>query len=175
MAKTGDIIDYFDDSGQKIIFHQTASDNDGELLRVEAWLKPGTFQPGYHIHPYQEERIEVISGVMGWRYNGTISELHPGDSATAAPGEPHDFWVIGDEPAHFIFEFRPALNFEVFLEIGIGRLKGRKHLLQYSVMLQEMDRVFQPASTFKGVLLGLLMALVAPIARMMGYKVQYDE
>lgn len=173
MVYSGYVIDHFDETGQKMVFHQTAQDTNGSILKIETWLKPGAFQPGEHIHPFQEERIEIISGQLGWKHRGQSHTLTAGDTVIAPAREPHDFWVIGTEPAHFFFEFRPALNFDIFLEVAIGREKGRKNLLQYAVLLQEMDSVFMPAATPSGIAVALILTLLAPIGRVMGYRTHY--
>jgi quercetin dioxygenase-like cupin family protein len=63
----------------------------GELLAV-----PGAAVPGPHIHPGQEERFEVLDGVMGYRRDTDRGELRSGESVTVAPGVVHDWWNAGD-------------------------------------------------------------------------------
>src|SRR4051812_50011443 len=53
----------------------------GELLAV-----PGGAVAGPHLHPTQEERFEVIDGVMGYRLGGPPGELPAGGAGARAPG-----------------------------------------------------------------------------------------
>ena len=63
----------------------------GELLAV-----PGAAVAGPHFHPGQEERFEVIDGVMGYRRDDERGELRSGDAVTVPPGVVHDWWNAGD-------------------------------------------------------------------------------
>ena len=63
----------------------------GELLAV-----PGAAVAGPHIHPGQEERFEVLDGVMGYRRDTDRGELRSGESVTVPPGVVHDWWNAGD-------------------------------------------------------------------------------
>jgi quercetin dioxygenase-like cupin family protein len=61
----------------------------GELLAV-----PGAAVAGPHRHPAQEERFEVVDGVMGYRLGDHRGELRNGEAVTVAPG-----WsMIGGTP-----------------------------------------------------------------------------
>ena len=62
----------------------------GELLAV-----PGGAVAGPHLHPAQEERFEVIDGVMGYRLGDHRGELRAGEAVTVAPGVIHDWWNAG--------------------------------------------------------------------------------
>jgi mannose-6-phosphate isomerase-like protein (cupin superfamily) len=50
-------------------FLETARDTDGELLQME-YVAP-TLQGTKHVHPRQEERYAVVSGVLGLRAWGS--------------------------------------------------------------------------------------------------------
>ena len=63
----------------------------GELLAV-----PGAAVAGPHFHPGQEERFEVVDGIMGYRRGDHRGELRAGGSVTVPPGVVHDWWNAGD-------------------------------------------------------------------------------
>ena len=63
----------------------------GELLAV-----PGAAVAGPHIHRGQEERFEVLDGVMGYRRDTDRGELRAGRSVTVPPGVVHDWWNAGE-------------------------------------------------------------------------------
>src|SRR3954447_1481855 len=56
----------------------------GELLAV-----PGGAVAGPHLHPAQEERFEVIDGVMGYRLRVLRGELPAGEDGTLAAAVIH--------------------------------------------------------------------------------------
>ena len=60
---------------------------------------PGS-EIGYHVHKGDSETYYILSG--HGRYNGTITEIGPGDVAYCAPGEGHGLACIGDEPVEMI-------------------------------------------------------------------------
>jgi len=55
-------------TGERIVFRQTSADTNGELVAIDLALPVGGHVPGVHIHPLQEERFEVTSGRMKFRY-----------------------------------------------------------------------------------------------------------
>jgi len=63
----------------------------GELLAV-----PGAAVAGPHLHPAQEERFEVLDGLMGYRRGDERGELRAGESVTVPAGVVHDWWNAGD-------------------------------------------------------------------------------
>ena len=62
MAQPGDVIEH-PSLGARMTFLKTAGETNGDLLRVEVVLPPG-FSMAEHVHPYQEERHEVLWGTL---------------------------------------------------------------------------------------------------------------
>jgi len=123
MAQTGQIID-LGASGVKITITKTSKDTNGELAQMESMMQPAKRLPTLaHIHPSQEERIEVISGTLTALLNGNIKILPTGESITIRPGELHNFWNASSEVVHFRVEHRPALNIHDFIETIGGLVK----------------------------------------------------
>ena len=123
MAKTGQIID-LGASGVKITITTTAHDTNGKMAQMESRMQPAKRLPTLaHIHPSQEERIEVISGKLTTLLNGKIKILSTGESIIIQPGELHNFWNQGNEVVHFRVEHRPALNIQDFMETIGGLVK----------------------------------------------------
>ena len=52
-------------SGERFFFRETATDTDGERLVFELELQPGGRVPGGHVHPSQEERVDVLTARCG--------------------------------------------------------------------------------------------------------------
>ena len=111
MARAGDeIVD--PNTGERLIFRKTAKETDGELLQFD-WIGKAGWKAGpLHVHPYQEERFEVISGTLGSHVAG-VEHIHEAGEVVVAPaGSVHTVWNAGgeEEEVHSLVEFRPALT-----------------------------------------------------------------
>lgn len=86
-------------AGQTIRFLETATETDGEYVRVEITLEVGSTRDHAvkHVHPHQTETITVRSGEMGIDKNGNKNVLHASEAVTFHPGDAHAFWNSGDE------------------------------------------------------------------------------
>jgi len=167
-------------TGETLIFHATSADTDGEAVVVETIVRPGGFVAAAHVHPYQSERFEVVSGRIGMKLGRRKLEAGPGDVVVVEPGTPHKFWNAGDEELRFVCEVRPALAFEQLIETmfalaadGKTNKKGMPNPLRLAVIAREtFDTVrlpFPPAALQR---LGL--ALGAPLGRLLGYRAVYE-
>ena len=180
MACRGDVLES-PINGQRAIFRQTAEDTDGELLRLDFFVAPGGFLGNEHLHPKQEERIEVLSGTLRCRVGGGERSVGAGEAITVPPGTSHTLWNESPEEAHAVVEYRPALRMETFFEtlFGLGRdgktdEEGSPKLLQGAVMLEEYKDEYRlvrpPLPVQKAVL-----AVLAPIGKLLGYRAQYPR
>lgn len=165
---------------EKIVFRKTARDTGGEVCEADVYLQPGAFVAAEHIHPRQEERFEVISGVLRGRVAGQELAKGPGDRVVVAPGTPHVWWNSGDEVLHVGVEVRPALTFENFFETFFGLAQdgkvdaktGLPNLIQMAVMLRAYQDVLILARPPRPVQ-ALLFGTLAPVGRLLGYKANY--
>lgn len=163
-------------TGQRMIFHQTASSTNGTLLRVESVHPPANRPEPEHTHPVQESSAEVLEGTLHFRVNGAVRSVGPGERIVIPAGAPHTFWNESGEPARSIQEFRPALNIEDFFETYFaiaarGELdaRGDLPLLRIAVMLPEFSRAIRPTSP-PWPLLRAICGVLGPIARARGYR-----
>ena len=101
---------------QRIVFRRTAASTGGEAVVIEAHLGPGCRGLGPHEHPQQELRIQVVQGTLSFRLGGRRISLGAGDRLTVPAGVSHTYWNAGAEPALFVAEIRPALDFEALIE-----------------------------------------------------------
>lgn len=178
MARPGDVIES-PVLGERIIFRKTASDTHGELLQLENIAKPGTPGPVEHIHLRQEERIEVVSGVMLMRVAGNEQRVEAGQAVVIPAGTPHTFHNAGPDDLHMSVEFRPALQTEQFFETMFGLARdgktnpaGAPPFLQIAVISQAHDIYLPKPPVF---LQRLLFAVVVPIAKLLGYRACYPR
>ena len=63
MINTGDMV-VNPSTGERLIFRQTSADTGGRLVEVEAIITPDGACAGAHVHPNQEERFQVIEGLV---------------------------------------------------------------------------------------------------------------
>jgi quercetin dioxygenase-like cupin family protein len=82
-------------TGEVLVFHQTAEQTGGELVRVETIVQPDGFVAAGHVHPAQTERFEVLDGTVGFRLGRKTFEARLGDVAFVPSGTPHQFWNSG--------------------------------------------------------------------------------
>ena len=178
MAKQGDVIEN-PKTGERIVFRQTAQDTNGELLQFDLYLKPHGFVPVDHIHSRQDERPEVISGSVRYRLGGKEEGLSAGQSAPLPPGIPHTLWNDSDDETHLVMDVRPALQIETVLEtlFGLARdgktnNKGMPNPLHGALLAREYE-LFLPGPPIPLQRAG--MAVLAPIARLLGYRTRYER
>jgi quercetin dioxygenase-like cupin family protein len=169
-------------TGERLTFLKTNRDTDGELLMIDWSLNPGGFLPGgAHVHPYQEERFEVISGTLGVRVGRHKYNLGAGGAATVPPGTLHGWWNEGDEGAHTVIEFRPALDTESLFETIYGLVRDGKttksgvpHPLQVIALLEDFrNELAVPLLPLR--LQRAITSALAPLARRRGYWGRYPQ
>jgi quercetin dioxygenase-like cupin family protein len=166
-------------NGQRAAFRETAEDTGGELLRLDFFVAPGGFLGSEHLHPKQEERIEVLSGTLLCRVDGRERSVNEGEAVTVPPGTPHTLWNESPVEAHALVEYRPALRMETLFETlfglgGDGKTdeEGSPGLLQGAVMLKEYEDEYRLARPSLPVQKAVL-AVLAPIGRLLGYRARY--
>lgn len=178
MIRTGDVVTN-PITGEQLRFVKTAADTGGEAVVVEVTVEPNGFVAAAHVHPYQSERFEIVSGRVTFRLGREQVEAGAGDVVVVEPGTAHKFWNAGDEKAVFVTEVRPALEFEQLIETmfslaadGKTNRKGMPNPLRLAVIAKaHFDIVrlpFPPAWLQRA---GLAMG--APLGRLVGYRPTY--
>ena len=83
------------DNGMEIVARGrvTIYESRGELLRLELVRDPSGLVAAPHLHPYQEERFEVLEGTVRFRIAGVEHDAHPGEVVTVDTATPH---VLGN-------------------------------------------------------------------------------
>ena len=178
MAHQGDVIEN-PITGERIIFGKTAEDTNGELLQFELFMKPHGVAMLEHVHPRQEERVEVVSGTVRFRLGGKEQILSASQAAVLPPGIPHTLWNDGDYEAHVLVEALPALKMETAIEtlFGLARdektnKRGMPNPLQGALLAREYETFFaRPPIPVQRAFL----AVLAPIARLLGYRARYPQ
>jgi mannose-6-phosphate isomerase-like protein (cupin superfamily) len=161
-------------TGYTITFLEATQD----LFRFREVALPSTYAPALHVHPLQQERFEVVRGSIEFVIGNQKIVCHPGQSVVVPPGVAHTFRNAGDGDAEMFGEYRPGLAeqsrrfFEVYFALaraGLTNAKGLPSVWQIAVEMPLMSdhvRLASPPWPVQRVVL----ALLRPIARMMGYR-----
>jgi mannose-6-phosphate isomerase-like protein (cupin superfamily) len=160
-------------TGQRMTFVELGPD----LLRIDS-ISPSradSREPG-HVHPKQESGAEVLSGSLVFEVDGEERRVGPGESISIPAAAPHRFWNDGEEDAHAIQFFRPALDTAAFFETFFALAqedklddKGMPSILQLAVLVPEFSDELRPLSP-PWPLLKTLATVLGPIARARGYR-----
>ena len=178
MAFTGQILEN-PISGERFIFSQTAADTGGELVAVEFHVHPQGKVPGAHVHPVQEERFEVVSGVMKFKLGRKLVTAGPGETLVVPAGISHKFENAGDEPAVLRVEVRPALRMEQLWETTTALAKegrtfrnGMPKPFELAMFMHEFEHEVQ--APFTPGLVKLTMFPLVWAAQRRGLDRRYD-
>src|SRR5947207_5501175 len=178
MIHTGDTI-HNPVTGERITFHATSADTNGESVVIECTVQPDGFVAATHLHPSQAERCAVIEGTLGLKVGKDKRMLGRSEVAVVEPGTPHKFWNAGEDEVRFVCEVRPALQFESLLETmftlaadGKTNRKGMPNPLRLAVIARaHFDTVQLPQPPAWLQRAGLAMG--APLGRALGYRATY--
>ena len=180
MSRAGDVAEN-PVTGERVVVRVGTEDSGGELLVVEGFLRPGAAVVGEHVHPSIDEWFTVLEGRVGFRLDGRESVATVGERLHVPPGMAHDWWNAGDEEARVTVEISPAARFEeaVLNTFGLARdgktnAKGMPNLLQVALFAREFDDVLYFTSPPRPVQRALF-AVLAPVARLLGYRGSYPE
>jgi quercetin dioxygenase-like cupin family protein len=172
-------------TGERMTFLKTTADTNGQSLEFEFIAPPGWSVPA-HIHPYQQERTEMISGVLSGRVAGEGIGLVEGEVRVVPSGVVHAWRNPSEEEeARFSVTFSPALNMESGFETAWGLARDGKatkagvpkNPLQLVVLASEhKDEVYlpRPPIAVQKALFAIL-DLLAPVGRLLGYRASYPE
>jgi quercetin dioxygenase-like cupin family protein len=166
-------------SGDSIELLETSAMSSGERVRTRIIFAAGGIRVPPHVHPLQDEAIEVLSGELTYVLAGEKHVVNAGNSVRLPRGVGHQHYSEGPEGAVTIQTMTPGLDFDYLLEnlFGVGaegRLKGPSYLLQLLVFLGKMKAAFAhayiPFWFQKGV-----AVIVTPIAYLLGYRAVYQR
>ncbi len=180
MFRQGDVFDN-PVTGERATIRLGTRETKGERLIIDLELRGAGFGSALHSHPSMHERLKVVSGTVGISIDGAVSIAELDKTIEIPPGVPHRFWNAGIVEAKLTMDFRPANRFEAFTRNMIGLAqdgktdpKGMPNLLQLAVIATEFDDVIRFLSPPR-FLQSILFPILAPIARMRGYRGSYSE
>ncbi len=168
-------------SGQSILFLQTAKDTEGQLLEMETVYSPLSNEPAPHFHPYQDELFTVVSGELTVRINGSTTTLTPGQQIKIPRNTIHSMWNHSSRLTVVNWKVMPALETEEFLENAMGLAhdgkinnNGMPTLLQVALMAKRYEAEFRLAKPSL-LVQKLLFTVLQPFALLAGLKPSYKK
>jgi quercetin dioxygenase-like cupin family protein len=105
----------------QVIVLKSAEETAGELFRCEYIARVVSPRPRDHIHTHQEERLEVIEGIVRCRVAGQEFVLERGRVMVIPAGTPHAVWNEDALGSRSISEYRPAMNAQAMFRGYIAR------------------------------------------------------
>lgn len=174
-----------------------AVDTGGAYVRFEATVHPAIDaetpnvdldherflldNPDEHIHPHQEEVIEVLGGEYAVEFGGTEHRLDDGDEITVPQNTPHRHWNPSAQPVRVAHEHHPprdsaALGEAMYALAQDGKTdeKGMPNLLQFAVL----NRAYPGIAYTTDVPIPVQKAMTAvlgPLGRLAGYEANYSR
>lgn len=167
-------------TGQKMTFLKTWAETNGTQLKIECISPVTPEREKSHYHPYQENRFTLTQGKLLFTIDGKERLASVGDIISIPKNIPHSFYNSGDTEAHYIQEFFPALKtdslFESFFILAKeGKLNksGTPNIFMTALILLNFEKEIRlEAPNWR--VLKVFFRLLAPIARLMGYKSFYE-
>jgi quercetin dioxygenase-like cupin family protein len=106
--------------GEKVIYHLTSRQSNGEKTIMEVFLGPKGGNP-LHYHTRFSETFKIIEGELNVQIGKEIKTLKAGDTAFAPINARHRFFNTSGKNVRFTVELTPASGgFENVLRIGFG-------------------------------------------------------
>ncbi|MFT5820654.1 MAG: quercetin dioxygenase-like cupin family protein [Crocinitomix sp.] len=179
MIKKGDTIVNVR-TGQKMTFLETWLETNGTQLKIDCVSPVTAEREKSHVHPHQENRFTILEGNLHFTINGEDQFAKAGDVISIPKNTPHSFYNGGHSEAHYIQEFFPALKidrlFETFFVLARdGKLNksGTPNIFRTALILLNFEREIR-LNKPNWILQKFTFKLLAPIARLMGYKAFYE-
>lgn len=180
MSRAGDVVEN-SVTGERAVVRVGTEETGGERLVVDLYVRPGGAVAGEHVHPVIEETFTVVGGRVGLRVAGVEDVAGPGAVLHVPPGTAHDWWNAGEEEAHVVVEVSLAARFEEAIanifglaQDGKTNAKGMPNPLQAAVFAREFEDVMY-FTTPPRFVQKMLFGVLAPIARLLGYRGSYPE
>jgi quercetin dioxygenase-like cupin family protein len=170
-------------TGERSVVRLGSEDTGGEYMVADLFARPGARVALPHVHPGMTETFEVLEGHLGVIVGDRRLTAGRGEKVTVPPGTVHDWWNGEDSEAHVLVEVRgpgvPRGEMAIETLWGLAREgktnnKGNPNPLQMAVIAREFSDVFRPAKP-PPIVQKVVLAILAPIGRALGYKPTYDK
>lgn len=164
-------------AGKRVQIARSSAETDGDLVRFEMWLDADSRGPYLHVHPVQDEVLEVESGRLGVTVDGETRVLDPGERVDIPRNVAHKFWNESDGETHLFGELRPGRRADEFLPLAFALARDRwatkggvpLNPLAIAAVFAEYEDYYYfahvPVSVQR-----FAIRLLAPVARLLGYE-----
>ena len=158
-------------TGERVQVIRSGLETGGEFAEVHFDIAPGGQVAIAHIHPHAEERFDVVSGSLTALVGDEEKVISPGETLIVPPGTPHQPFNRGDVEMRSIARITPPANGDIFF----GQLSG----LDYKPSFHQMMLFVQAYDAYPAspppVVVRTMSFLLAPTARLVGYRSFYRE
>ena len=167
-------------TGDSLELLETSAMTNGARVRARIVFAAQGGLAGAHIHLFQDESYEVLSGRLAYTLDGTKRIAQAGETVTLPRGVPHQHYAAGPEDAVVIMTMTPGLDFDYLLENVFGRgsegkvPKGFAHNIQAVVWRRKLKSNF----TLPGIPVWVQDAtawIITPFAYLFGYRAVYKR
>ncbi len=145
----------------RVWYLRTGESSRGQVHEQRVEYLPGSPFPPTHLHPAQDEHVEIERGAMLFVLGGTTHRVDVGGTIDIPRGTPHRARnASDDEPALVRWETRPALRTTEFFTTA-ARLGNHGGLLRAALLAHEYRDVFRPTGP-----VALLVPVLGRLARL---------
>jgi len=102
-------------TGERLVLHRARNCQGIEELHLSGTLPAHREGPPLHIHAFEDEQGQVISGTLSASLDGKTMTIGPGGSARFPKGSAHRWWNAGDDELVFRGIATPAVDLDRFL------------------------------------------------------------
>ncbi len=167
-------------TGDTYEFLETSQDTQGKRMKIKMTLKTKGMLVPHHFHVLQEETFEVLTGKLTIVLENKTKILSVGEQITLPKNMAHNHYNNSDATLVIIQTVSPALDFEYLMENLIGLTKdgkmpnGKAGIVQELVSLKYLESKSFLAN-IPVFIQKIMMNVVAPIARLFGYRAIYKK
>ena len=102
-------------TGERLVIHRARDSRGIEELHLSGTLPARREGPPLHIHAFEDEHGQVLSGTLSASLNGGTMTIGSGGSAHFPKGSAHRWWNAGDDELEFRGIATPAVDLDRFL------------------------------------------------------------
>lgn len=103
-------------NGERLVLHRARNSRGIEELHLSGTLPARREGPPLHIHAFEDEHGQVISGTLSASLDGKTMIIGPGGSAHFPKGSAHRWWNAGDDELVFRGIATPAVDLDRYLQ-----------------------------------------------------------
>ena len=102
-------------TGERLVIQRERDSRGIEELHLSGTLPARREGPPLHIHSFEDEHGQVVSGTLGASLDGKTMTIGPGGSVRFPKGSAHRWWNAGDDELVFQGIATPAVDLDRFL------------------------------------------------------------